>query len=92
MTRSLGALVLSGMLAGCGVSIPSKDIVLADALRKTDCAALEVEQDGGRYIASGCGKKLVYVCSRPAGFGASKPQAIANAECRQEPAVDSSPK
>jgi len=79
---ALGLLVVA--LQACGVSVAAQDVVLVDALRKTDCARLDVNYEGGRYIASGCGKRLVYACDRPAGTGMTKPSAIANAGCKEE--------
>jgi hypothetical protein len=60
-------------------------VVTADALKKTDCADLTVTKENGGYLAAGCGKKLFYRCDRPSGTALTKPGAVANAGCREEP-------
>ena len=80
--RAGGLLLVT--VQGCGVSVAAQEVVRVDALRMTDCAHLEVTYEGGQYIASGCGKRLVYQCDRPAGTALTKPGAIANAGCKQQ--------
>lgn len=72
------------VLVGCGVQVRANDVVMTDALRKTDCATLVIDNTpDGRYLAHGCGKRLLYACERDSGFAMTKPGAIDNVGCRE---------
>lgn len=73
------------------VNARAENVVRFEALRETDCADLEVSQEGAGYTAKGCGKVIRYTCDRPVGMGLTKPAAVANAGCRKQIASAAEP-